>query len=105
MSKLGYLVPEWPAQTHAFFAREVAALEGLGNEVYLLSTRKPAREACTHVFAERVRSETHYVFPPRMSVVRRGLARAPRQTRDALAYLARLTHTNARELFSRAPKD
>jgi colanic acid/amylovoran biosynthesis glycosyltransferase len=101
MSKLGYLIPEWPAQTHAFFAREVAALEGLGNEVFLLSTRKPPRGACTHVFAERVRARTHYVFPPRMSVVRQCLVRSSRQTRAALAYLASLTHTGARDFVCR----
>ena len=29
MTRLGYLVPEWPAQTHAFFWRELTALRGL----------------------------------------------------------------------------
>lgn len=98
MSKLGYLVPEWPAQTHAFFAREVAALEALGNEVVLLSTRKPPRDACKHPFAERARADTHYLYPPRMGTARRRLARAPQKTREALAYLSKLTHTGAREL-------
>jgi len=62
--RLGYLVPEFPGQTHAFFWREVQALRGAGVEVHLLSTRRPEPGACAHAFAEAARAETTYLFPP-----------------------------------------
>jgi hypothetical protein len=42
---LGILVPEFPAQTHAFFWREVRALRELGVTVHMLSTRRPPADA------------------------------------------------------------
>jgi len=62
--RLGYLVPEFPGQTHAFFWREVQALRELGAEVFLLSTRDPGPGACAHAFAQAARAETKYLFPP-----------------------------------------
>jgi glycosyltransferase involved in cell wall biosynthesis len=61
---IGYLVPEWPSQTHAFFWRELTALRDSGARVRVYSTRRPDSRACRHQFAESARSETHYVFPP-----------------------------------------
>lgn len=62
--RLGYLIPEFPGQTHIFFWREVLALRRMGEEVFLLSTRKPSPLICRHDFALRAASETHYVYPP-----------------------------------------
>jgi colanic acid/amylovoran biosynthesis glycosyltransferase len=62
--RLLYLVPEFPSQTHAFFWREVLALRAQGVEVVLVSTRKPAADACRHEFAQSAASQTHYLFPP-----------------------------------------
>ncbi len=61
--RLGYLVPEFPRQTHAFFWREVCALREEGVDVVLLSTRRP-REDCPHAFSEPARRETTYLVPP-----------------------------------------
>ena len=48
---LGYLIPQFPGQTHIFFWRELKALETLGFRVVLMSTRdqdKPGlRPRCT----------------------------------------------------------
>jgi colanic acid/amylovoran biosynthesis glycosyltransferase len=74
---IGYLVPEFPSQTHAFFWRELCALRELGHAVTLLSTRRPPRDACLHDFAERGRAETRYLFPPRYPQALRQLARHP----------------------------
>jgi glycosyltransferase involved in cell wall biosynthesis len=63
-TRLGYLVPEMPGQTHAFFWREVQALRAAGTEVTLLSTRRPPADACPHAFASDARAETIYLFPP-----------------------------------------
>jgi colanic acid/amylovoran biosynthesis glycosyltransferase len=61
--KLGILIPGFPAQTHAFFWREARALEALGVEVHLLSTRRPS-EVCRHDFAAEAARRTWYAFPP-----------------------------------------
>jgi colanic acid/amylovoran biosynthesis glycosyltransferase len=62
--RLGYLVPEFPGQTHVFFWREICALRALGDEVMLLSTRKPSPLTCRHEFVAGAVAETRYLFPP-----------------------------------------
>ena len=80
---LGILIPEFPTQTHVFFWREVRALEQLGVNVSLLSTKKP-RDRCPHPFAMEAAARTHYLFPPGAAAARelvthaRGLAPAAR---------------------------
>ncbi|ASC71577.1 Glycosyltransferase type 1 [Halomicronema hongdechloris C2206] len=61
---LGYFVPEFPSQTHAFFWREVNALREQGISVQLFSSRRPPDTACYHPFADTARQQTYYVFPP-----------------------------------------
>ena len=39
--RIGYLIPEFPAQTHTFIWREMKELERLGAEVAIVSTRRP----------------------------------------------------------------
>jgi hypothetical protein len=39
--RIGYLVPEFPGQTHAFFWRELSAMEEQGAEIRIISTRRP----------------------------------------------------------------
>jgi colanic acid/amylovoran biosynthesis glycosyltransferase len=62
--KIGYLVPEFPSQTHIFFWREVQALRAQGVTVQLISTRRPDPSLCRHEFARAAADETHYLFPP-----------------------------------------
>lgn len=64
MRALGYLVPEFPGQTHAFFWREVAALRKLGIEAVLLSTRRPDRSIICHDWSGEAIARTTYLFPP-----------------------------------------
>ncbi len=59
--KLGYLVPQFPGQTHAFFWREVSALEAMGVEVQLLSTRPPPPGIVAHAWSEEARRRTEYL--------------------------------------------
>lgn len=65
--RLGYMVPEFPSQTHVFFWREIEALRGMGVSLHLVSTKKPSPLICQHDFAEAALVETEYVFPPRLS--------------------------------------
>jgi len=60
-TRIGYLVPEFPGQTHTWIWRERRALEELGIEADLVSTRRP-RLIC-HDWSERAMSLTHYLVP------------------------------------------
>ncbi|GAA1956389.1 exopolysaccharide biosynthesis GT4 family glycosyltransferase EpsE [Agromyces allii] len=59
----GYLVPEFPGQTHTFFWREIEALRRLGGRPRIISTRKPRHARGTHDWAERATAEARYLFP------------------------------------------
>ncbi|MGO9919128.1 MAG: glycosyltransferase [Isosphaeraceae bacterium] len=61
--RIVYLIPEFPAQTHAFFWREIRALRDHGVELRLVSTRRPI-VACQHSWAPDAARETTYLFPP-----------------------------------------
>jgi colanic acid/amylovoran biosynthesis glycosyltransferase len=65
--QLGYLVPEFPRQTHIFFWRECEQLRRRGVEPVFLSTRRPPPSACPHAFRDQAAAATHYVFPPPLS--------------------------------------
>lgn len=75
--RLGYLVPEFPGQTHAFFWREVAALERAGVAVRLISTRPPPPGLVVHGWSEAARARTHYLVPPRARDLAGALAAMP----------------------------
>ncbi len=61
---IGYLVPEFPGQTHVFFWREIQAIERSHVGVKLFSTRRPTEGACGHDFAAEGLARTTYIFPP-----------------------------------------
>jgi len=61
--KIGYFVPEFPGQTHAFFWRELRALKTLGVEPVLISTRLPPTHIMSHEWSEDARSSTKYLSP------------------------------------------
>lgn len=90
---IGYLVPEFPSQTHAFFWREMSAIEESGVPVRLFSTRPAAPDACPHAFAEAARARTTYLFPPDMGRVAGFLATRPAAVARAMAYVAGLRET------------
>ena len=93
---IGYLVPEFPTQTHVFFWREVEALRGLGAEVRLISTRRPPVGACRHAFAAGAAAETHYLYPLRKLAAAAALLARPAGTARALAYVAGLAESSAK---------
>lgn len=90
---LGYLVPEFPVQTHAFFWREIAAIEEAGTSVRLYSTRRPLESACPHSFASEARDRTTYLFPPRPGAAAELLKKPQLMTR-AIAYVRGLKETD-----------
>ncbi|MDU8910807.1 exopolysaccharide biosynthesis GT4 family glycosyltransferase EpsE [Aestuariicoccus sp. MJ-SS9] len=59
--RIGYLVPQFPGQTHIFFWREVLALRERGVDVHLLSTRPPPPGLIAHDWSDEAMSETTYL--------------------------------------------
>ena len=58
--KIGYLVPEFPGQTHGFFWREILHIEAAGDDVAIFSTRRPS-DRTTHEFSELATERTLYL--------------------------------------------
>lgn len=63
LTKIGYLVPEFPGQTHIFFWRELNELKKLGVTPVLISTKRPDRKIISHDWSEAAMAETTYLFP------------------------------------------
>src|SRR3954452_6745691 len=62
--KIGYVIPEWPGQTHLWIWREVCHLREFGASVRLFGTRRPPdRDKARHAFAEEAMGETTYLWP------------------------------------------
>lgn len=63
-SRIGYFIPEFPGQTHIFFWREMAALESMGVEIDIVSTKRPPSKIMSHTWALEAQQRTTYLFPP-----------------------------------------
>ncbi len=61
--KIGYLIPEFPGQTHNFFWRERSELQTLGVQTSLLSTRRPPQGIESPDWACDAQQEVLYVLP------------------------------------------
>lgn len=61
---IGYLIPEFPGQTHIWMWREISHLREWGVDVRLFSTRRPKEsERAKHRFAESAVEQTSYIMP------------------------------------------
>jgi glycosyltransferase involved in cell wall biosynthesis len=63
-TRLGYLVPEFPGQTHVFFWREIQALENDGVDVDLVSTTTPVAALAAHPWTAEAAERTTYLARP-----------------------------------------
>lgn len=65
MTRIGFLIPEFPGQTHAFFIRERQELKKLGVDTQLISTRAPISSVSNakHQWASEAAKETIYLSP------------------------------------------
>lgn len=62
--RLGYLIPEFPGQTHVWIWREIEQLRRWGLALRLFSTRRPPdRDRARHEFAAAAEHETTYLWP------------------------------------------
>lgn len=62
-SKIGYLIPEFPGQTHIFLWRERQVLSTLGIETSLVSTRRAAKSLAPHAWSVEAEALTKYLAP------------------------------------------
>lgn len=60
--RLGYLIPQFPGQTHIFFWREIKAMEARGVEPVLLSTRPPPPGLVAHDWSSEATGRTTYLL-------------------------------------------
>lgn len=65
--RIGYLVPEFPAQTHIFFWREMKELRRQGIEPLLLSTSPPPSSLASHAWSKEAAEQTEYLVPQSVS--------------------------------------
>lgn len=75
MTTIGYVIPEFPGQTHAFFMRERQELLKLGTHASLYSTRPPVAAAAQHAWAAGAAAETVYLTPFRLAYAGAAFAR------------------------------
>lgn len=68
-TKLGYLLPEFPGQTHTFFWRELNALESMGIDVDIVSTKRPSLNMMSHTWSLEAQRRTTYLFPPANNLI------------------------------------
>lgn len=59
--KIGYLVPQFPGQTHVFFWREIAEMEQRGAKVRIFSTRPPPKGLIAHDWSATAMARTLYL--------------------------------------------
>ncbi len=58
---IGYLIPQFPGQTHIFFWRELEALAQLGVTAQIFSTRPPPAGLISHDWSEEAIGRTKYL--------------------------------------------
>jgi colanic acid/amylovoran biosynthesis glycosyltransferase len=63
LTKIGYMIPEFPGQTHNFFWRERTALRRLGVECDLVSTRLPPTGLRSTSWEAEAIALTTYLYP------------------------------------------
>lgn len=64
--QIGYLIPEFPSQTHIWMWREISHMREWGNAISIFSTKPPSADIqARHAFAPSARQETYYLWPQR----------------------------------------
>ncbi len=61
---IGYMIPEFPGQTHIWIWREITHLREWGVPIQIFSTRRsPPRDRARHDFADAAEATTTYLWP------------------------------------------
>lgn len=67
--QIGYFIPEFPGQTHIFLWREISALESMGIEIDIVSTKRPLSKIMSHTWSLEAQQRTTYLFPPSKNLI------------------------------------
>lgn len=97
--RVGYLVPQFPGQTHAMFWREIEELRAIGLHPVLLTTRSPDAGPADHEWAGRALGETLCLADLGALDAARALARVLRRGR-VVAGLVRRDATTPRDAIA-----
>ena len=98
--KIGYLVPQFPGQTHIFFWREIAEMEKRGVDVQIFSTRMPPSGLIAHDWSTKAMARTHYLGAIRPWQALTALPSVPWGEGRALARDVALSLSAARQLVT-----
>jgi glycosyltransferase involved in cell wall biosynthesis len=64
IGKIGYLIPEFPGQTHTWIWREITHMREWGQTIQIFSTRRPTnRDRARHAWSEEAVAGTSYLWP------------------------------------------
>lgn len=64
--RIGYMIPEFPGQTHIWMWREISWMKRWGVPLRLYSTRRPpTRDRARHAWADEAERDTFYLWPRR----------------------------------------
>ena len=61
--RIAYLISQYPASSHTFIRREIAALRAHGLDIRTYSVRKPASAELTSARDQAAFAETTYLLP------------------------------------------
>jgi glycosyltransferase involved in cell wall biosynthesis len=62
--RVGYLIPEFPGQTHIWMWREIVHMRRWGVDVHMFSTRRPPdRDKARHDWADDAAASCNYLWP------------------------------------------
>lgn len=86
-SPVGYLIPEFPGQTHVIFEREIERLVELGQPVQIISTRCHRVNTCKHESLIEKSKSAFYLFPFNPLTNLAYCLTRPRQLASALSLL------------------
>lgn len=97
--KIGYLVPQFPGQTHIFFWREIAELQKRGVEVRIFSTRPPLKGLIAHEWSVQAMARTLYLGAVKPLAALTALPAVPWGEVAGMAKDIALSLSAARQLF------
>ncbi|MEM1300948.1 MAG: glycosyltransferase family 4 protein [Pseudomonadota bacterium] len=100
---IGFLIPEFPGQTHIAWWRVAQELKKLGHPVQLLSTRRPDSASGVHPLLERDVETVLFAWPPGFGHVLGEVIRNPLGAWRAGRYLASLTQSSVRQKLALLP--
>lgn len=100
---VGFLIPEFPQQTHIAWWRVANEMRRLGHPLSLISTTRPKAALRVHTVLNAEAPGTFYVWPPSPRRVLRAVARYPAGITRAFAYLAGLRQSTTVEKAKLAP--